>query len=92
MLGKIREMYDAAITADPDFQRKALTTLNKEATALLKAGRYLEAVAAFHKLFAKVQQRNLVHAELYTCFSNRAAGFLQVWLEKSLKVWLKALI
>lgn len=63
---------------DPQYASRPLSVLNKEATELQKSGEYVEALAAYNKLFAKVKQRNLIHAELYTCYSNRAAAYLQV--------------
>ena len=74
----IAEATSSALLNDPGYTSRPLSVLNKEATEHQKAGNYILAVAAYNKLFAKVKQRNLIHAELYTCHSNRAAAFLQV--------------
>ena len=79
-MAQIAAAIQAAFAADPNYACKPLSLLNKEAAALQKAGRPLEAVAAYNKLFRKAKERNIVHAELYTCYSNRAAAFLQVRL------------
>ena len=57
---------------------RPLSILNKEAADLQKAGDPLRAVAAYCKLFCKVKERNVIHAELHTCHSNRASAYLQV--------------
>lgn len=75
---EIQNACTAAIAADPEYASKPLTLLNKEATEHQKCGHHIQAIAAFHKLFAKVKQKNIVHAELYTCHSNRAVAYLQV--------------
>lgn len=67
-----------AFAADPEFARKPLSTLNREATLLQNAGKHSQCIAAYEKLFRKVRERNIVHAELYTCYSNRAAAYLKV--------------
>lgn len=67
-----------AFEADRYFTRKPLSVLNNEAAALQKTGKLVEAVAAYSKLFQKVKTRNIIHAELYTCYNNRAAAYLKV--------------
>ena len=64
----------------PLLYRRPLSILNKEAADLQKEGHPLRAVAAYNKLFRKVKERNVIHAELYTCHSNRASAYLQVKL------------
>ena len=77
-LAQIAVATQAAFAADPNYACKPLSLLNKEAVALQKAGRPSEAVAAYSKLFRKAKEMNIIHGELYTCHSNRAAAFLQV--------------
>ena len=68
----------AAFAADPDYLKKTLSLLNREAVGLQREGRNVESIAAYAKLFCKVKERNLIHAELYTCYSNRAAAYIEV--------------
>ena len=75
---KLQAAIQIAFQADPDYSKKALSVLNREAVRLQKSEQYVESIAAYAKLFLKVKERNLIHAELYTCYSNRAAAFIEV--------------
>ena len=77
-LAQIAAATQAAFAADPNYACKPLSLLNKEAAALQRAGMPVEAVAAYSKLFRKAKEMNIIHGELYTCYSNRAAAYLQV--------------
>lgn len=60
--------------------RQNLSCINSEAVAYLKASKHVEAVVAFDKLFKRVARKHLTHADLHTCYNNRAAAFLHLHL------------
>jgi len=68
------------LAADPEFKSKPLQQLNSEALAYHKAGDDMHCVAAFAKLFRKVQENNVVHRELYVAHCNRATAYLNLGL------------
>ena len=57
--------------SDPEYLRKTLSALNKEAAAFQKSGDDLSAIAAYAKLFSKVTRNRLTHPELYVTHCNR---------------------
>ena len=59
---------------------QSLSCINSEAVRYLKASQYLEAVVAFDKLFKRLARKHLTHADLHTCYNNRAAAFLHLHL------------
>ncbi|KAK9815442.1 hypothetical protein WJX72_003717 [[Myrmecia] bisecta] len=77
---QVKAATDAALLADADYRRMPLSQLNKAAAALQKLGDNVGAVAAYGRLFRKVQEMNLCHAELHVCHSNRAAAYLKLGL------------
>ena len=78
VLAAIAAAQKVAFAKDPDYIRRPLSHLNKEAAAFQKHGENVAAIAAYAKLFRKAKDMNIVHAEMYTCYSNRAAAFLEV--------------
>lgn len=54
----------------------SLHSLNAEALVHLKAKQYVDAVAAYARLFKKVKKQNVTHAELYCCYNNCAAALM----------------
>lgn len=59
---------------------ESLSCINSEAVAYLTAGQHLKAVVAFDKLFKRLARKHLTHADLHTCYNNRAAAFLHLCL------------
>ena len=78
VLAAIAAAQNVAFATDPDYFRRPLSQLNKEAAAFQKLGENVAAIATYAKLFRKAREMNIVHAEMYTCYSNRAAAFLEV--------------
>lgn len=60
------------------YMHRSLCDLNTEALGYFATSDFAEAVITYGKLFRKVKQQNLTHAELYTCYSNCAAALLQL--------------
>ena len=58
----------------------SLAAINSEAVAHLKASKHFEAIVAFDKLFKRLEKKHLTHADLHTCYNNRAAAFLRLQL------------
>lgn len=87
VLGQMRDAMATAVKAaqqaDPDYIKRPLMQLNKEAVQLQKAGDQLGAIAVFGKLFERARVCNLYHAELHVCHTNRAAALLvlELWDE-----------
>ena len=55
---------------------QSLSCINSEAVACLKASKHIEAIVTFDKLFKRLAAKHLTHADLHTCYNNRAAAFL----------------
>ena len=69
------------LDTDPDehtYMHRSLCDLNTDALRFFAKSDFAEAVTTYGKLFRKVKQQNLTHAELYTCYSNSAATLLQL--------------
>ena len=56
---EVEALTRAKFESDPSLKSQTLAELSKEAAALQKEGRYLEAVAAYNKVFAKSRQQNV---------------------------------
>lgn len=59
---------------------QTLFCTNSQAVAYLKASKHIEAIVAFDKLFKQLAQKHLTHADLHTCYNNRAVAFLHLHL------------
>ncbi len=57
--GEVEAVSRAGLLSDPDFAKRTLSELSAEAAALHKEGRYLEAVAAYDKVFKKAGLQNV---------------------------------
>ena len=90
---QIRQRTSDALASDPGFKSKSLTCLNKarparslikcncsvqEAVAFAKSGEWVRAISAYDKLFRRVREDNVTHAELYVCYGNRSAAWCAV--------------
>lgn len=59
---------------------QSLSCINSQAVAYLKASKHIEAIVAFDKLFKRLAKKHLTHADLHTCYNNRAVAFLHLHL------------
>lgn len=59
---------------------QSLSSINSDAVACLKASKHIEAIVAFDKLFKRLAKKHLTHADLHTCYNNRAVAFLHLGL------------
>lgn len=73
-------MKATTATAEEAYMHQSLSCINSEAVAYLKASQHLKAVVAFDKLFKRLARKHLTHADLHTCYNNRAAAFLHLHL------------
>ena len=77
---RLLEARQRAFDDDPDYRKRPLTVLNAEAVALQRAGDNLGAVAAYAKVFRKIQEGNLTHPELFVTHGNRSSAYLKLRL------------
>lgn len=47
---------------------------------LFKGGEYVRAIAAYEKLFRRVREENVTHANLHVCYGNRSAAWYHLGL------------
>ena len=71
----------SAVKLDEKAQSHAhqtLAYLNTEAVHFHKGGYFNEAVLAYGRLLNRARANNLTHAEMYSCYNNRAAAYLKL--------------
>lgn len=69
-----------ATIAEEEYMHQSLSSINSDAVACLKASKHIEAIVAFDKLFKRLAKKHLTHADLHTCYNNRAVAFLHLGL------------
>ena len=68
----------AAAASEQDHAHRSMARLNAEAVQLHRDSKHVEAVVVYSRLFMKARQNNLTHAEMYSCYNNRAASYLKL--------------